>query len=161
MTFIREYALSIIAIVLFSVLLEIMMPSGNFKKYIKLVAGLLVMFVVIRPVVKLPALEETLSAFHISVESDLSQSEAVRDRVVMAQKTQVNKGFSAELERTIQAGITAAFGQSCTVSAAFDGETVTALSIAVSSRQEEIRQFVKANYGLEATVTTGGDGNDG
>lgn len=159
MTFIREYALSIITIVLFSVLLEIMMPSSNFKKYIKLVAGMLVMFVLIQPIVKMPALEKTLATFNISTETFLPQSEEVRDRVAMAQETQVIQQFSADLEQTIQAGIQAAFGQQSTVSVTFDGETVTALSITAASRADEIKQFVKKNYGLDATVTAGGEEN--
>ena len=160
MSFIREYTLSIIAIVLFSVLLEIMMPSSNFKKYIKLVAGLLVMFVVIRPIVKLPALEETLTAFHISDASYGAQSMAVRDRVAAAQSAQVKETFSAQLQQSIQSAIAAAFGQSSTVSVIFDGERVTAVSITVSDHAEEIRQFVAANYGLDAAVTIGGDDHD-
>lgn len=159
MTYIRAYALSIIAIVLFSVLLEIMMPSGNFKKYIKLVAGLLVMFVLIRPIVKLPALEQTLAAFHVSTETFMTQSEAVRDRLTHAQEEQIAGQFSDNLEQTIQEGILTAFQISCTVTAVFDGKTVTRLLIETPEKAAEIKQFVKSSYGLDAEVTVGGDGH--
>ncbi len=156
MTFIREYALSIITVVLFSVLLEIMMPSSNFKKYIKLVAGLLVMFVLIRPVVKLPALEQTLEVFNISTEAFVSQSKAVQQQIAKAQEEQIGSRFTKSLEQKIQDDIYTAFGTSCTVQVIFDGKTVQSLKIKAPERTGEIQLFVKNNYGLEAQVEQGG-----
>ncbi len=156
MAFIREYALSIIAVVLFSVLLEIMMPSSNFKKYIKLVVGLLVMFVLVKPVVKLPALEQTLETFHISTQAFVSQSETVQQQIDQAQQEQISSHFTKSLEQKIHDDIHTSFGISCTVQAVFDGETIQSLVIQTPGQAEEIRSFIKGNYGLEAQVAQGG-----
>ena len=53
MEYIKSYFLNIIAVILFTVVVEILTPNSSFKGYIKLVLGLLVIFTVINPITNL------------------------------------------------------------------------------------------------------------
>ena len=53
MDFLRDYTISIVMVSVLSVLLEIIMPPENYKKYIRMALGLLVVMVIISPVKKL------------------------------------------------------------------------------------------------------------
>ena len=55
MEFLRNWVVNIVITMIFVTIVEIMMPSGSTRKYISLVIGLMVMFVIINPVLTLMA----------------------------------------------------------------------------------------------------------
>lgn len=55
MGFLREWILNIVVTMIFVTIVEILMPSGSTRKYISLVIGLMVMFVIISPFVSIMA----------------------------------------------------------------------------------------------------------
>lgn len=55
MEFLRNWVVTIVITMIFVTIVEIMMPSGSTRKYISLVIGLMVMFVIINPVLTLMA----------------------------------------------------------------------------------------------------------
>lgn len=55
MEFLRDWVVNIVITMIFVTIVEIMMPGGSTRKYISLVIGLMVMFVIINPVLILMA----------------------------------------------------------------------------------------------------------
>lgn len=55
MELLRDWVVNIVITMIFVTIVEIMMPSGSTRKYISLVIGLMVMFVIISPVLTLMA----------------------------------------------------------------------------------------------------------
>lgn len=53
MEFLRGWIFNIVATIIFVIIVEIILPSGSTRKYIGLVTGLMVMFVIINPFVNL------------------------------------------------------------------------------------------------------------
>lgn len=55
MTFLKDWIINIVATMVFVTIVEIMTPGGSTRKYIGLVTGLMVMFVIINPFITLMA----------------------------------------------------------------------------------------------------------
>ncbi|WP_353947936.1 stage III sporulation protein AF [Sporolactobacillus sp. Y61] len=53
MSYLSGWISQLVLIVLFAVILEILLPSGGFQKYVKLVVGLVLIVVLLDPVMKL------------------------------------------------------------------------------------------------------------
>jgi stage III sporulation protein AF len=64
-SFLREWVLNIITLVIFIVLLEILIPSGKMKKYVNLVSGFILLIAIINPFVKLVRKDIDFKAFYI------------------------------------------------------------------------------------------------
>ncbi|MFW5648552.1 MAG: stage III sporulation protein AF [Candidatus Alkaliphilus sp. MAG34] len=52
MTFIREWVVTIISVIIFVTFVEILIPSSNYKRYINVVIGFLLMTVILTPLTK-------------------------------------------------------------------------------------------------------------
>lgn len=61
MELLKEWIMSIVSVVIFVTILEIILPEGSIKKYVKLATGLLIMVIVISPILKLLNSEVDLS----------------------------------------------------------------------------------------------------
>jgi stage III sporulation protein AF len=64
-SFLREWVLNIITLVIFIVLLEILIPSGKMKKYVNLVSGFILLIAIINPFVKLVRKDIDFKVFYI------------------------------------------------------------------------------------------------
>lgn len=64
--FLRGWAINIVTLVIFIVLLEILVPSGKMKKYINLVSGFLIMITLITPFLKFIQKEHDLKGLEFS-----------------------------------------------------------------------------------------------
>jgi stage III sporulation protein AF len=64
--FLREWAINIVTLVIFIVLLEILVPSGKMKKYINLVSGFLIMITLITPFLKFLQKDSDLKGLELS-----------------------------------------------------------------------------------------------
>lgn len=63
--FFRSWVINIVFMIVFIVFIEIIIPSEKFKKYIKLVTGLVLIIVIINPIVTLVSKENSLDALII------------------------------------------------------------------------------------------------
>lgn len=77
-SFLKNWALSIVTLVLFLLLVEIMMPSGSTKKFVNLVAGFILMLAIIRPVTELFTKDIRISETFYIDSSFLDRSEISR-----------------------------------------------------------------------------------
>lgn len=53
MTFIREWVITIVSVIIFVTFIEILIPNSNYKRYINVVIGFLLMIVILTPLTKL------------------------------------------------------------------------------------------------------------
>lgn len=51
MSFIREWVISIVSVIIIVVFLDILLPKGNMKKYANFVLGLIVMIIILKPII--------------------------------------------------------------------------------------------------------------
>ena len=63
--FLRGWAINIVTLVIFIVLLEILVPSGRMKKYINLISGFLIMITLITPILKFIEKESDLKGLEL------------------------------------------------------------------------------------------------
>lgn len=86
MGFIKDWTLNIVALVMFIIIIEILMPSGRMKKYISFVTGLILIIAIINPILKLvgngKSLEDiqifnsnSMDRMEIKINSDLLEKE--------------------------------------------------------------------------------------
>ncbi|MBS4176380.1 stage III sporulation protein AF [Lederbergia citrea] len=67
-----EWIVNIIIFLLLAMIIDMILPNSNIKKYAKLVTGLLLMAIIITPIFKIMStdFEEVLASFTINLESD-------------------------------------------------------------------------------------------
>lgn len=53
MEFLQGWIISLVSIVILSVLIDVILPNGNIRKYTRFIIGILVIFVILSPVVRL------------------------------------------------------------------------------------------------------------
>lgn len=100
---IKEWIINIVSISLIGVLLDIVMPNGNLKKYSRFIIGLVTVVVILNPILdlfnKLPELEKyiALNVFDLDVKS----LEYQRKIMAETQQNQVIKMFRNNLEKYI------------------------------------------------------------
>lgn len=61
--FIKNWVLSIVLMMIFLVLIDLIVPSNNFKKYVKFVAGLIMITVILTPVFKVFAKNVSIEGY--------------------------------------------------------------------------------------------------
>lgn len=149
MGYIKSYFLNIIAVILFTVLVEILMPNNSFRGYIKLVLGLLVVLAVIKPITNITGLDiET----YIPEEAYTVSSSDVDE----VQNDQINSVFLEQLENHIVADVKNKFNTE--ISVCIDGDVNELRKIIVSgnSVSNEIILHISKTYGV-TNVTAGGE----
>lgn len=149
MRFIREYAITIMAVSVLSLLLRSLLPKSS-QKYITVVIGLLVMLSLLAPLTKLPHFSETFALPQIRLD-DAALSSA-------ATKPYVAQRFERELALAISRDVHQAFGTSvscrvhCTVN---ETGQITAISgVRLSPYGADIAAYIARVYGIEKDVIT-------
>ena len=108
MAVIRDWIIDIITIVMISVFAEILMPEGDFKKYTKLVIGVIIMIFIIKPVLRATTEEYMLDSYTAGAMNQLEQQKISRQNNILQQKQteQVMKAYreklSSQMKETIE-----------------------------------------------------------
>lgn len=75
------WVLSVTAVICLTVLLDIIMPDGQMKKYVKAIVSIIVIFVIITPLASIAVGEFDLTKGNITIDSDmLDNLESTSDR---------------------------------------------------------------------------------
>lgn len=86
------WVLSVTAVICLTVLLDIIMPDGQMKKYVKGIVSIIVIFVIITPLASIAVGEFDLTKGNITIDSDmLDNLESTSDRY---RETQLEAMFS-------------------------------------------------------------------
>jgi len=106
-TFLKNWALSIVTLVLFLLMVEIMMPSGNTKKFINLVAGFILLLAIIRPIAEVFMYDTKINeTFYIdSTFLDRNQIISRSRKLEEEQRTQVLNLYRERLIKRIEQAV--------------------------------------------------------
>ena len=75
------WVLSVTAVICLTVLLDIIMPDGQMKKYVKGIVSIIVIFVIITPLASIAVVEFDLTKVNITIDSDMLENlESTSDR---------------------------------------------------------------------------------
>lgn len=152
---IKTYIMTIVTVVLLSAITEALMPETDMKKHLSLVVGLVVLFAMAKPLVSIPrfAVEDMI----FRVEEDVSiSSKSINKKIEDAQIVVVDNQFSKSLSDTISHSIYSSCAIKCNVEVLIDNGIIEGVIID-AHENEDIRKFVKKNYGLECTFKRNDD----
>lgn len=141
MEYIKAYFLNVISVILFTVLVEILMPNSSFKGYIKLVLGLLVILSVVKPITN-------LTDFNVNSLVDTDELYVTAAQVEEVQNNQINTVFCDKLEKAIETDVKAKFDEIIEVTV--DGDINEIRNIFVeggtNDNKHEIEKYVMDTY---------------
>jgi stage III sporulation protein AF len=104
LSFLKEWIISVAAMIIFMVLIDLILPSNNFRKYAKFVTGLIVIVTILSPVFKL--FDKNIDA--ATVISDYTESfnktssEIDRNKIQSNVKKQTIDVFKSNLKKSIE-----------------------------------------------------------
>ena len=106
-SFLKNWALNIVTLVLFLLMIEIMMPSGNTKKFVNLVAGFILLLAIIRPIAEVFTSNFRISETFYADSNFLDRAEITgRSRVLEEeQRAQVLKLYREKLINRIEQAV--------------------------------------------------------
>ncbi len=150
MEYIKAYFLSIITVIIFTVIIEILMPNSSFRKYIKLVLGLLVIIVMINPITNLK--DVSVSTFEGSDEIIMLAKEYEN-----VQENQINEVFCEKLEKQISDDILQKYSENIKISVEANYEELTCVYISNASvhAKNDIRNYIINTYKPKNVVING------
>ena len=104
MGFLRDWVINIVLTMIFVTIVEIMMPGGSTRKYIGLVIGLMVMFVIISPFVTIMAGDFDLgqSVFEVSRSIQLRDVSLKVNKLEQGNREGIVKLYKGNLEEQIK-----------------------------------------------------------
>jgi stage III sporulation protein AF len=118
LSFLKEWIISVAAMIIFMVLIDLILPSNNFRKYAKFVTGLIVIVTILSPVFKL--FDKNIDA--ATVISDYTESfnktssEIDRNKIQSNVKKQTIDVFKSNLKKSIEKEIYNELGKKYSVS---------------------------------------------
>lgn len=78
MTFLIDWAKSIVYYVLFIKVITSLMPSGNMAKYFKLFSGVLLIIILIQPLIQLKSFDKNIFTHIVKIENELDQKKITK-----------------------------------------------------------------------------------
>ncbi|MFZ5353561.1 MAG: stage III sporulation protein AF [Bacillota bacterium] len=100
--FLRTWITNIAVVIIFIALLEILMPSGAMKRYSKVIAGLIIIMVIVKPFMSLKDIEDfKLNVFETDayLDSNVKENGSQLDKY---QKSQAIKLFESNIENQVK-----------------------------------------------------------
>lgn len=107
MEILKQWIMSIVCVVIFVTILEIILPEGSIKKYVKFATGLLIMVIVISPIIKLfnsdANLSEQIDFYSNSISSyeNVDVAKAQKDFKEKTKQTFI-EGLKESMEKQIK-----------------------------------------------------------
>ncbi len=113
MELMRNWMISLITVVIISSFVEMLMPSGSFKKYSKLVVGLIIMLIIVQPILMLTDNDQLFSkyAFEASNQIDKMAIVGKSDMVKEKQMEQIVSTYNHNLNKQIQQSVRSLSGE--------------------------------------------------
>lgn len=155
MDFLRDYTISIVMVSVLSVLLEIIMPPENYKKYIRMALGLLVMMVIISPVKKL--FDEDFS-FDLNMDSgySLSQTPHKNQMVIAVFKKRLEEEIEKEILNTKKVKCRAEVNLSVNE----NGEITEISGVKIEPFFDGAKELIEDKFGIESEKIGGNIGGN-
>lgn len=155
MDFLRDYTISIVMVSVLSVLLEIIMPPENYKKYIRMALGLLVMMVIISPVKKL--FKEEFS-FDLNMGSGYSVSQTPPKNQMIIEV--FKKRLEEEIEKEILSTKKIESQAEVNLSVNENGEITEISGVKIEPFFDGVKELLEDKFGIEREKIGGFIGGD-
>lgn len=148
MTFIRDYAVSIILVSVLALLFESIAPLGKDKKYLGIAIGLLMMLVILNPLTKLPHYAETFALPRLRIDDSALQ---IQDASPL-----VARQFERKLALTICEDVHQTYGQTVSVRVYCDvndtGQINAVTSLHLTPFSKDIAAYIAQKYGFSEDI---------
>jgi stage III sporulation protein AF len=99
--FVKDWVIHIVALVLFIVLVEMLLPTGRMKKYVSLVTGVILIIAIISPIVEVLGKNADITAFQITNSNTLDKLQIEKDSKVL-EKAQMKQIVEVYRDKIIQ-----------------------------------------------------------
>jgi stage III sporulation protein AF len=156
-TYLKSWITGVVVTVIFMVLVDMILPSNNFKKYAKLVTGLIVIITILTPVFKLFKSNIDIGKYIDEYTKTMSQSQKKVDEGNEGQNINLQTigVFKENLIKTIEKSILDKTGKKYSVAnleieedvTSYDFSAVKYLEIKKVSSSSEIKQVDKITIG--------------
>jgi stage III sporulation protein AF len=139
--FLRNWAEELMIGVFLTIIIEMLVPNGNIKKYVKVISGIYIIFLIINPIIsniKTIDLEEILNTDIYSEETAMVSNIEIGSVYKIAIENEIKEQFS-DIEDV-------------EISFSNDLEDIEKVEITLNSdaRKEEISNFITENYGISS-----------
>ncbi len=144
MEWMRAWMMSIAGTVVFGVICEMLLPSGNMKKYVRIVLGMLLVFTVAKPFASFRAED----APDLGLPVHKSQAYAAHAEMEEQQKVLVMQVYSDNLKENVNQSVQQIYGEptnsDVTLKISEDKKTfgeIQSVSVSVAAPNREQREF--------------------
>lgn len=114
MAYLEGWVSQLILIVLFAVILELLLPSGSFRKYVKFVIGLVLIVALLDPVIRLFHMDpaELIQGLNVQQEYGNIQNETVvqKKEIEKAQEAYIQEQVAVQLKKRVEEGLNEQYG---------------------------------------------------
>ncbi|WP_100488244.1 stage III sporulation protein AF [Sporolactobacillus pectinivorans] len=114
MGYLEGWVSQLVLIVLFAVILELLLPTGGFQKYVKLVIGLVLIVALLDPVIKLFHLDpgEIISGLRTGQGSSqvMSQTNQQKTEIEKAQSAYIQEEVAVQLKNSVKEELNGRYG---------------------------------------------------
>lgn len=145
MQFLREYAVSIITVSVLSVIFEIILPPKNYKKYISMVIGLVVMMVIISPI---KGVFGDFEEFVIS-DKNIFDAKVIKTNQNNLVVTEFKKRLTEEIQKSLKEEIGVQCNCTLEIKVSENGEIEGISAIYLMPYTAELADFVSGKFGIE------------
>lgn len=141
--FLRNWCEELIVGVFIIMIIEMFVPSGNIKKYIRVVSGIYIIFLVLNPVI--------LNIKDIDLNTVFESSEVYAEETFQSSQDEIKNLYA----KAIEAEIEGEFSNIENVSIEFsedleDIEKIEITLLAAEGNTNEIKEFVMNNYSISS-----------
>lgn len=139
--FLRNWCEELIVGVFIIIIIEMFVPSGNIKKYIRVVSGIYIIFLVLNPVI--------LNMKDIDLNTIFQSSEVYAEETFQSSQDEMKNLYAKAIETEIEEE----FSNIANVSVEFsedleDIEKIEITLLAEDGNTNEIKEFIMSNYSI-------------
>lgn len=143
---IKSYIITLVSVALLFAVFEILMPNTNMKKYISLIAGIVALFTIIKPVVSFP--KHILEDISFELESNAEYtSSQISESITNSLSKEIDNNFQKSLSSAIELSVEQVCNIKCKATPHIEDGMVKYVYID-SQKNEAIEKHIKENFGL-------------
>ena len=146
----KGYIITVVLVMIVGALLEILMPEGEFKKYIKPILGMIIVFTLLSPLMKMMSDKNQMVLFPAKQVENKYYESLYENNVIEL--------FSHKMEDAIKTYLGNRGMQitDCQVKAKYESEKVTILQVNVETdeNKEVVKTLLKNEFGIKDDAIT-------
>ena len=150
---IKTYIMTIVSVILISVIAESLMPETNAKRHISLVAGLMIIFSIAKPIISLPKFNFE-SIENILSEEGIITSNEITEKISETQAKEINRNFKNALSESIAENLNKNFGSEYELEIVMSDTSIDCISLNCTA-DSKIKSYIENTYGIKCMFVEG------